>query len=329
MAKRNDIHRPGAIIASNYDFVIAYALPSTQDGFPVPGINLDQVQALMDGCKFAATGGLGKCSVCGANFIYGDVWLHEGSEEHIHLGQDCAYKYGLQARHGEFEIQLERARRTAGITAARARNSAERLRFLAQHPGLDAALETDHRIVRDIGERFIQYKSLSDKQIALVFKLAGETRDRQLHEANHDEAVEGCTFCERESKQSYVSQHVGVVGERTQLNLKQILVREIAGGYGWTYLHIFEDAAGNTLKWFGSSRLWKGNDMNAQANRLADGESMVVVATIKAHDEYQGKKQTVLARVQAFVPKAPKPKKNKANSQIAEAIVQAFSGFEK
>lgn len=46
---------------------------------------------------------------------------------------------------------------------------------LAQNPGLEAALKTNHRIVRDIAERFEQYGTLSPKQIALVFKIASDT----------------------------------------------------------------------------------------------------------------------------------------------------------
>jgi hypothetical protein len=333
MSKRNDIHRPGAIVPRDYDYVMSYSLPSTCGGDPVPAVNLDEVRVLMAHEKFAPTGDVGKCSVCGAWFIYGDIWVHENGE-HIHLGQDCAFKYGLQKDRSDFELKLERARRAAGVAAAKIRNSAERLRFLAEHPGLDKALETDHRIVRDIAERFIQYRSLSEKQIALVFKLAGEERDRQLHEANHsaEERVEGCMFCEREAseeRRNRVSNYVGEVGKRMKLALHIEKVIEMDGDYGKNYLHIFTDEAGNSFKWFASTRLWAVDQFGKidyrQENRLDAGAKVVVMATIKKHEEYKGKKQTALSRVAVHV-EIEKPKKNKANKEIAAGIV-AFMNF--
>lgn len=54
------------------------------------------------------------------------------------------------------------------------RANAARLAFLDAHPGLEAALACQHRIVQDIAERFAKWGSISDKQVALVLKLAAE-----------------------------------------------------------------------------------------------------------------------------------------------------------
>lgn len=51
-------------------------------------------------------------------------------------------------------------------------------RFEATYPGITEALETDHHIVRDIGERAYRYGSISRKQADLVFKLAREAGER-------------------------------------------------------------------------------------------------------------------------------------------------------
>lgn len=55
---------------------------------------------------------------------------------------------------------------------------AQRERTLADNPGLAEALQTNHRIVRDIASRFEQFGSLSAAQIGLVFKLAREAQER-------------------------------------------------------------------------------------------------------------------------------------------------------
>lgn len=57
--------------------------------------------------------------------------------------------------------------------AAQARKNA----VLKANPDLVAALNTNHRIVRDIADRFNSNGYLSDKQIALVRRLAAEARN--------------------------------------------------------------------------------------------------------------------------------------------------------
>lgn len=44
------------------------------------------------------------------------------------------------------------------------------------HPGIGEALAADHKIVRDIASKLATYGSLSEKQIALVFRLAAESK---------------------------------------------------------------------------------------------------------------------------------------------------------
>lgn len=176
-AKRTDIHRPAAIIPAHYRYYTSYALATTVDGWPVPAWNIEVVTGLRaSGAAFARTGGLGKCSICGANFIYGDIWVHEPSGEHLHVGHDCADKYEMLADRSAFELEHGRLKAASAREAAKAHNREVRQAFLDAHPGLAEALETDHHIVRDIRSRFQEFRSLSDKQVALVMKIAAEAR---------------------------------------------------------------------------------------------------------------------------------------------------------
>ena len=205
--KRNDLHRVGAIIPTDYTYVLTYNKQTMVDGDTVPafGINcqLDRrsyggppayellsagehdadgrccVVGLMNIARvlFAEHGGTGKCTICGAAFVYGDVWRHNPTGEHIHVGHTCAEKYNMLAERGSFDARRESfVRRTAAHRLAE-KNREERALFLIQHPGLAEALLVAHPIVKDIHDRFIQYRALSDKQIALVRRIADQVNN--------------------------------------------------------------------------------------------------------------------------------------------------------
>lgn len=200
-----NIHGKGAIIPGNYDYVLSYDLPTTSDGWPIPGFGinceLDRAERGRKGeiickgvhkadgkccvvglrtiakVKWADHGSTGRCTACGASYVYGEVWKHKETNEHIHVGHICAEKYGLLRDDSEFELAYKRHVQATAVYLQRKRNDEERERFLEAHPGLKEALQVEHRIIQDIASRFVQYRSLSEKQIALVFKLADEVRN--------------------------------------------------------------------------------------------------------------------------------------------------------
>lgn len=200
---RTDAHRPSAILPRDYEYVLSFSMDTTQDSMPVPSININCELAAtitrdadgeahvtqrshtadgrccvigikQHGGVFAADAGPGRCSVCGTHYVYGDVWFHKPSNEFICIGHDCADKYTLLADRSEWEMANLRTRENLAKELARKVNAEERAAFLAAHPGLAEALECKHDIVRDIASKFQAYRSLSDKQVALVFKLANE-----------------------------------------------------------------------------------------------------------------------------------------------------------
>lgn len=179
--QRNDPHRPSVIRPSEYSYVLDYALAHEFEGEILPPFNMDEVLALKSdpAVRWAPTGGIGKCSVCGANFIYGVIWQHDQTGEHIHLGHECADKYGLISDSGireEWERSRALARRTIAENLKRA---AARESFLAATPGLadDLALKSSHRILADLDARLTRYGSLTEKQVALAHRLAEEVRN--------------------------------------------------------------------------------------------------------------------------------------------------------
>lgn len=77
---------------------------------------------------------------------------------------------------------------------------------------------------------------------------------------------------------------IGTVGERRMFDLTVRLVIEMEGQYGFSYLHVMNDAAGNVVVYKGTKKL---------ADR---GGNVTVKATVKEHDVRDGVRQTKIAR---------------------------------
>lgn len=145
--------------------------------------------------------------------------------------------------------------------------------FLNQNPGLEEALGTDHRIVRDICDRFIRWGNLSTAQVALALKLAGEAN--------------------KPAGTAPAGEWQGTVGKRQRFTMKLVKQLQLETQWGTSYLHVFTDEIGNNYKWFSSS----GKLRNQVGNPIDLDAVVMVNATVKGHDTYNGAKQTSLSRV--------------------------------
>lgn len=206
--KRNDPHRPGAIIPAHYEYVFSFSLASSEGGWPIPseGINCeldgrrwekdaDGKERCINGkhrddgncCviglravrreRFALGGGPGKCTVCGAHYIHGDAWRHIPTGEIVFLGQDCAAKYEMLADRSEHELRMGRLRAAAAVQCEKARRAEAYLAFCEAHEGLAAALELEHYLLADLKRKLREHGALSDKQVALAFKIEQELKN--------------------------------------------------------------------------------------------------------------------------------------------------------
>lgn len=84
------------------------------------------------------------------------------------------------------------------------------------------------------------------------------------------------------------SSYVGTVGEKIEQEV--VLTKELyfKTNYGYntgTYIYIMKNKLGNELVWRTSKSL-----------SISEGESFIIIGTVKGHDEYNGTKQTVLTR---------------------------------
>jgi hypothetical protein len=212
MSKRTDCHRVGAIVPEQYRLVLSYSRATTEDNMPVPafGINCEIERRKHDKegnvtangehnanglccvvgllhvakVRFAEHGCLGTCTICGAAFNHGDVWVHEPTGEHIHVGHTCADKYQMLAERGDYDARYETHKRMTAAHRLAAEGREERAAFLAERPGLADALKADHDIIANIAEKFIKYRTMSDAQVALVMKIANELANPKPAEVN-------------------------------------------------------------------------------------------------------------------------------------------------
>lgn len=181
---RTDIHRKGAIVPTDYSYVMSYSLATSQEGWPVPSYNVNCIldtnhaKTTHDGncCligmfndptkKFAKHGSTGKCTICGAAYVYGDVWQHGPTGEYIHVGHDCADKMNSQDRrafeHGRVKYingQIKLARLA---------------KFCEDNEGMKLVFSCadKNHIIADMRSKVMEWGNLSEKQIAFAKKLA-------------------------------------------------------------------------------------------------------------------------------------------------------------
>jgi hypothetical protein len=182
--KRTDIHREGAFVPADYVPEFPFHLFHTVDGWPVPSWNIDLIVELRrkDKAVFGPVGhnsaATNVCSICGAWFVHGECWRHEATGEYITIGHTCAAKYEMFAEFDDYKREkasvIAKAVRLAERKAARVEWVGKARELLVENPGINAALKTDHYIVKDIRERVIEWGKISVKQVALVKKLAAE-----------------------------------------------------------------------------------------------------------------------------------------------------------
>jgi hypothetical protein len=174
---RTDIHRP-----SSPDFdPQAYRVIGVFDNNPDPLQSGDAgplrqraVSALVEqGYRFGA-GSSSQCGHCGTHIRYAALMVRDDVKEFIFVGEDC-----LDNRFdGLTKNDFQRLRKAASLNADRVRKSERVAKVYADNPGLEEALATDHHIIGDIRVRLLSRGEISEKQIALVFKIARQESER-------------------------------------------------------------------------------------------------------------------------------------------------------
>jgi hypothetical protein len=152
----------------------------------------------------------------------------------------------------------------------------ERGELVKSNPLRDGIFAGDFgKVLLEMREAIDEWGGLTDKQTDLVRRALARAEERVAKAAQRRE--------ERIAAERATSQHVGTVGERRDFTLTVNKVFSFEGQFGFTFINICKDAAGNVIVYKGS-------------NGYDEGETLTVKATVKAHDERDGVAQTIIAR---------------------------------
>lgn len=91
---------------------------------------------------------------------------------------------------------------------------------------------------------------------------------------------------QEKEQEKVISNYVGNIGDKIQKELTLTNKFGYDTIYGYTLIYLFKDVEGNVYKWTTKS----GVEMEV-------GETKTIKASIKAHDEYKGEKQTTILRI--------------------------------
>lgn len=131
-------------------------------------------------------------------------------------------------------------------------------------------------IANDLTDNFISNLAIMARKGMFEKKMAGMIAYAPI-------LFDRCKQREEEAKTVCNSQYIGSVGEKIAIDVTAKLLSVFDNVYGGnTFLYNFLDDAGNVFVWFGSKNL--------------EQEKGTIKATIKAHQDYKGVKQTVVTR---------------------------------
>lgn len=180
MKTRTDIHSPSHIMPENYSYEGTVYLGADEWA---SGLNETTAHTALatHGWQAGNFAAKGTCDHCGAWFLYGAVFTHAPTGDAICVGHICAAEtFGASSR---AELDLKRMKTAVATARERARIAGEVVDFLGQNEGLAGMLNCEHYIVQDIKNKLHRYGSISERQIALVEKLAKEAIERDEKKA--------------------------------------------------------------------------------------------------------------------------------------------------
>lgn len=219
----------------------------------------------------------GTCDHCGAWFKFGFVFTHTTGAVCV-VGHTCAYKsFAVPDR---MTLELNRAREAAAAIAKAAKMKAAAL-AQAVAGGFEWLYTETHadRILTDIAAKGRQYGELTPRQVDLVKRIhSGAPSEYQI--------ARDAKIAQREAERA-ASNYQGEIGKPLVVALEILAVRERTfDGYPprTSYWHLMRTVDGHVMTYRGSVQLGDRGD-RVQAK-----------FTVKAHEEYNGTKQTVLQR---------------------------------
>jgi len=191
--KRQDIHRPSAIIPEDYSFVAFdfIKIENLGDCYVLNGERARKAEHMArTGGKYSQHEHGGNCYVCGSvNAIYTCTFYHEKTNTYIRTGQDCAEKLDMSC--GDFN-----AFRAAVQDARAAQAGKKKAQVILEDESLGAAWAIytaailpnfdEERIVRDIVSKLVKYGNISDRASKYLGILLNKIENRAAVQAKRE-----------------------------------------------------------------------------------------------------------------------------------------------
>lgn len=92
-----------------------------------------------------------------------------------------------------------------------------------------------------------------------------------------------------------VSEFQGEIGKKIKIKATITNISEFKGYYGWTNVYKMVDSDGNIYTKFG-----KINENYVNTDKIKEGSIVKVTAEVKKHNEFRGKKETLLGRISKY-----------------------------
>jgi hypothetical protein len=182
---RTDVHRPSSPLfdpqAYRYGGVFDTDQRDPFNSYQIAA-RRQAVAALVEQGYCFGPGSSSQCGHCGAHIRYAALLIRDDVREFIFVGQDC-----LDNRFdGLTKAEFQSLRKTASLNRERVRKSEAVKKVLDDNPGLEQALDVDHHIISDIKWRLENGGKISEKQVALVFKIAQQEAERAVRRAEQE-----------------------------------------------------------------------------------------------------------------------------------------------
>jgi hypothetical protein len=279
---RLDIHRPAQIVPSDYEYVASDYLGPGQGDL---GLSWER-EAFANhmrktGGRYSSHEHGGSCHICGAFALYIAKFYHAKTNSYIVTGFDCADKMAMgnpllfRSFKKRVKAGMAQAKAEALVIAGKKKAQAQladmgmSVAWDIYEAGIDQRYEEN--TIRDIVVKLIRYGSISEAQIGLIKKLLAQIEERAVRIAERIAA-------------NAASKHFGEIGKRIELDLVVEFVKHFDSVFGMITLTTMKDVDGNVF-------VHKGSGMG-----LSKGDSVSIKATIKAHNDYNGIKQTQVSR---------------------------------
>ena len=274
---RTDCHAPSTFDPAAYSYLGGIYQGPEADGWDNDREVLDAIAGSTYHGNYEAKG---SCDHCGAHFHYGAVFEHVNGDV-IVVGYICADEAFGHATRREYD--LARMKKSVELARERGRKAAAVAAFLEKHEGLADALQCDHYIVADINSKLIRYGDLSDRQVALVMKIAREQAERAQREAAREEEPKVAVVAGRREMTATV------LGTRCQDSMYGIqfkmLVRTDDGQKLWSTipaslmdLGAIADLRGKTIRFTGTVEVSRDDDFFGFVKRPTKASVIEAVA---------------------------------------------------